>query len=128
MKHLASVFCGVFALMAVVLVGCSDGSSRSRSIEPTQFELAQQDYIDATIANGSGGSYGGMIHIAAGVAPPESSFDRDIEQLNTRDDTADFALPVLLTMLAKLEDSAGMDPALYQRIKEEVIRFQVLAR
>ncbi|MEM1113352.1 MAG: hypothetical protein AAGI11_15675 [Pseudomonadota bacterium] len=114
---------------SLILSACSDGGDSRAPVDSggaveSAFQAVQRDYMEQTLANGSGGTYGGMIHLAMGEEPPAGAFDRDIEQLNTRDDTADFGLPGLLTVLATLEDSPGMDPAVYQAIKEEVIRFK----
>jgi hypothetical protein len=91
---------------------------------PSAFELIQRDFIDNAIAEGRSGTYGGLLHVAEGLVPPEGSFDQDLEELNSREDTADFALPGLLTILAKHADSEGLDSDQRQLIEDAVINFK----
>ncbi|MAT93689.1 MAG: hypothetical protein CME59_13910 [Halioglobus sp.] len=113
-----------------LLLGCSDGSDRrvedSPEIPPapTAFQLVQQAVLDDAVAVGRGGTYGALLHIAAGLAPREGSFDEDLEQLNNRDDTADFALPGFLTLLARYADSNVLDSEQRQRIEDAIINFK----
>ncbi len=117
------------ALLWLAACGDSNDSGSGPSAErppvsPTAYELAQQDYIDSTVADARGGAYGGLAHVAAGVPPVEGSFDHDLWELNARDDTADFSLPALLTLLYRYADSPALDPALRQQIEDEIVRFK----
>ncbi|MEM8547858.1 MAG: hypothetical protein AAGF46_06820 [Pseudomonadota bacterium] len=126
-------------LAVLVLVACSDSSdgtsdSASASIqpaapeapvlEPTVFEEAQLDFVENTISNGSGGTYGGLVHVSEGMAPPEGSFDRALEKMNMRDDTSDFNLPGLMMLLYRYADSEGLDPSKREEIVTEILRFK----
>lgn len=88
------------------------------------FEQAQQDFIDTVIAQRRSGTYGALAHLANGITPRAGSFEADLERLNSRGDTADFALPGLLTVLAKHSASEALDSTLQQRIETAVLKFK----
>lgn len=112
-------------LLALGLVACSDGNNGNNSPSgPTAFELAQQNYLQATVDDSRGGAYGALAHVALGVAPVEGSYDDDLWQMNNREDTADFSLPALMMLLHRFADSEALDPALKAEIEQEVIRFK----
>tara|TARA_R110002049_G_scaffold130406_11_gene288760 strand:+ start:1805 stop:3883 length:2079 start_codon:yes stop_codon:yes gene_type:complete len=93
-------------------------------IDSSAYYQAQQDFIDQAVADGRGGTYGSLIHLAAGLTPPAGGFDRDLERMNAREDTADFALPALVSILAKHGDNPAMDSLQFQLIEDAVINFK----
>ena len=111
--------------MCIGLTACS-GDKHSTTVEAplSRYAIAQQDYIASSISSESTGTYGGLIHIAEGLAPPPGSFDDALEKLRSRTDTADFNLPGLLLLLYRYTDSEGLDASLFQEITTEVQRFK----
>ena len=117
----------------ILIAACGDGGDHNPSapdgVENIQQPLSayvqeQRDFIDAAIAEGRSGTYGGLLHIVNGVVPPLGSFDEDLDLLNNRADTADFALPGLLTILAHHADSEALDNDQRQLIENAVINFK----
>lgn len=119
----------VFTL-CTLLAACSDSGDNHPAdkeiIEepPSAYELAQQNFIDQVISENRGGAYGGLIHLTQGMTPPERSFDTGLEKLNSRDDTADFALPGFLTILAKYADSDALERDQRQLIEDAILDFK----
>lgn len=120
----------VLALIVSIflLEACGEQSSPASSTTPSRnasaYQIAQRDYLDDTVAAATGGTYGGLAHIARGVTPPAGSFDHGLQEMDTRSDTADFNLPGLLTLLYRYWDAAALDEPQRQRIEQSVIAFK----
>jgi hypothetical protein len=113
------------ALSLSWLSGCSDGGDGSPAPDgPTPYELAQLEFLEASVVEEKEGTYGALAHIAQGIAPLPGSFDHVLWELNARDDTADFKLPGLLTILYRHADSPVLDAGIRQAIEQAVIDFK----
>ncbi|MCB1705487.1 MAG: hypothetical protein KDI17_11525 [Halioglobus sp.] len=93
-------------------------------IDSSAYRQAQADFIAQVIADKRGGVWGGLVHLSQGLPAPEGSFDAALERMNGREDTADFALPGLLAILAKYNDSELLESAQRQAIEDAVINFK----
>ena len=113
--------------LVTYIAACSNsdgGDSPAISKETTAYQQAQQAFIDRAIIDGRAGTYGALIHLSEGLPPPDGSFERDLARMNAREDTADFALPGLMTILAKHSDSEALNDAQLQLIEEAVVNFK----
>ncbi|MAT93687.1 MAG: hypothetical protein CME59_13900 [Halioglobus sp.] len=88
------------------------------------FAAAREAFVDTVIEERRSGTYGALAHLYRGVAPPPGSFDADLDKLNSRDDTADFALPGLMTVLAKHANNESLDSDQRQLIEDAVLNFR----
>ena len=120
----------MFILLSLLVAACSDtstgtgGAARGLSSLDYDYAAAQRDYLEATVADGRGGTYGGLAHIAQGVAPRAGSFDHGLGEMNMREDTADFNLPGLMLLLYRHADSPGLSDDLHQQVRQSVIDFK----
>ncbi|CAA0099021.1 Uncharacterised protein [Halioglobus japonicus] len=93
-------------------------------IDSSAYKAAQQSFLDQVIADGRGATWGSLAHLHEGLAPAADAFDRELARMRGREDTADFALPGLVTILAKYKDSELLTSEQFQAIEDEVINFK----
>ena len=129
-------------VLSLIITGCSSGSDHginfpaSTPVEPTEptepveltplpdYAKLQQAYIDATVESGRSGIYSAVLLLSQGVAPDPAGFQHGLEEMNSRDDTADFNLPGLLNILYKEADNDALSADLHEQIRSSVVNFK----
>ena len=113
------------AVLAVVALGATWlGCSTSSDVASTGYELRKEAYFQETLSADSHNTYSELMRLARGVAPDESKFQRDLDRMNERRDTADFNLPGLLWMLYEYSDSGLLSEEILNATKSSMLAFK----
>ena len=111
--------------IALLLVGTTWlGCSTSSDLAPTGYELRKEAYFEQTLSAESHNTYSELMRLARGVAPDESKFQRDLDRLDDRVDTADFNLPGLMWMLYRYSDSGLLSEQILGNAKSSILAFK----